>query len=366
MATVRPVSAQGLRSRLPLAAVAETTLAPVGTMTRPRHLRYDVAPVVLAGLAHHEANLKCLLREAHAAGRLAVLPPLTLHPKHNFGRDRDWRWADYYDFAASRLVDLAGREHPLPIAFAPENAAEPLRLRAGERIPPAREDHPYVIRRLENALFKHEVPSACRPDFAITLRLSAPLRALAKEALAGLASRSADGFVGMHVRRGDRLGEYPSELTEPPHIKKCLARHGVPQGGLIYLCSDERDPNFWAPLERCFQVVRHVDFPRLASLVAEPLPDNYALYQVEREILAHGRLWIDTLPKGNPHVHGVLVQASDFQRISAKKTVDKLRRAVNAKFARLFARGVPARKARLETRRSPALAGTPATGFDDS
>lgn len=302
-------------------------------MTPPRHLLYD-APTVHAGLVHHEANLKCLLREAHATGRLAILPPLTLHRKHNFGRDRNWRWADYYDLAASRLVDLAGREHPLPVAAAPDPSAEPLRLRAGERILPAQKNHPYVIRQLANPLYKCDVPSACRPDFKITLRLAARLRSLAHEALAHLAWRSSDGFVGVHVRRGDRLPEYPSELTESPHIKQCLARHGVPQGGLIYISSDERAANFWRPLERCFQVVRHVDFPRLAALVAEPSPDNYALYQVEREILAQGRLWIETIPSRDPRVHGSLVQASEFTRNAGNGKWFRLKAAVAGALAK--------------------------------
>lgn len=297
----------------------------------PRHLRYDVFPPVLAGLANHEANLKCLLREAHAAGRLAILPPLTLHPKHNFGRDRAWRWGDYYDFAASRLVDLSGREHPLPLVAAAEEAAEPLVLRAGDSIPPASRDHPYVIRRLGDAVFRREVPGACRPDFAIRLRPAARVLALAGEALTRLASLAVDGFVGLHVRRGDRLGEYPAELTEPLHIKRCLDQHGVARGALVFLSSDERDPHFWAPLERWFRIVRYTDFPRLAALVAEPSPDNYALYQVEREILAHGRLRIETIPQGDARVHGTLVQETEFKRTSAKKTAGNWRRAITAK-----------------------------------
>lgn len=307
-------------------------------LTSPRHIRYDVFPPVLAGLAHHEVNLKCLLREAHAAGRLAILPPLTLHPKHNFDRDRAWRWADYYDFATSRLVDLAGREHPLPIAAAAEKPAEPLVLRGGSPIPPASRDHPYVVRHLSDVIFHREVPGTSRPDFAIRLRPAACVLTLAGQALAHLASLAADGFVGVHVRRGDRLGEYPAELTEPPHIKRCLDRHGVARGGVVFLSSDERDPHFWAPLERCFQVVRYTDFPCLAALVAEPSPDNYALYQVEREILAHGRLRIETVPRGDARVHGTLVQETEFKRTSVKKMASSWRRAITAKV-----RGLPRR-----------------------
>ena len=58
------------------------------------------------------SNLECLLREAHASGRLALLPALNLAPHHNFGIDRDWRWDAYVDFEASRLLDSAGEEHP--------------------------------------------------------------------------------------------------------------------------------------------------------------------------------------------------------------------------------------------------------------
>ena len=290
-----------------------------------RLLRYD-APAVLAGLEHHAGNLRCLLREAHATGRLAVLPPLALHRKHNFGHARDWRWQDYYDLDASTLVDAAGREHPLPIAPALSDQRDggptPLVVRPGGHIPTNGNSHPLVVRTFRRQLFENEVPQEGRPPVALEFRPAEPVLRLAQRTsqhLASLARRGGapeNGYVGVHVRRGDRLGEFefPSERTEPPHIKAVLTRMAVYPAEVLFIASDERDPGFFDPLRACYRMLRYTDFPYLEALVSGDDPDNYLLYQVEREVLRRARLWIETLPGREPRAHASLVDATDWRR----------------------------------------------------
>lgn len=296
------------------------TAATSGDCGKARFLRYD-APVVFAGLAHHVMNLRCLLREAHASGRLAVLPPLTLHPKHNFGHARDWRWQDYYDLDASTLVDAAGREYPLPIApTAPvlSGKGSALVVRPGEHIPTNGDAYSLVVRTFRHQIPKNEVPQECRPPLELRLRPAEIVLCLAERAARHLASlaQDVDGYVGVHVRRGDRLAEreFPPALTEPPHIEAVLTRIAVRRDEVLFVASDERDPSFFEPLRTRYRMFRYTDFPYLEALVSGNDPDNYLLYQVEREILRRGRLWIETLPGREPHAHASLVDAEEWRR----------------------------------------------------
>ena len=94
--------------------------------------------------ANPRRNLECLLAEAHALGRLAILPPLRLAPRHNFGAPRAWRWETYFDLDGSVLVDAAGRPGPLPLARGAIDAGPPVRVGAGEPAHVGPEQHPTV------------------------------------------------------------------------------------------------------------------------------------------------------------------------------------------------------------------------------
>lgn len=322
-------------------APARPAAATPGANAEMRLLRYD-APAVLAGLEHHAGNLRCLLREAHATGRLAVLPPLTLHRKHNFGHARDWRWQDYYDLDASTLIDAAGREHPLPIApVAPALSVQrgggptPLVVHPGEHIPPHGTSHPLVVRTFRHQLFKNEVPQEGQPQVESQLRPAEPVLRLATRAAQHLASLAQEGdapqsgYVGVHVRRGDRLawGQFPPAYTEPPHIEAVLTRMAVYPAEVLFVASDERDPGFFEPLRTRYRLHRYTDFPYLQALVSGDDPDNYLLYQVEKEILRRGRLWIETLPGRGVHAQASLVDAKDWRRSERGRARWWLRRA---------------------------------------
>ncbi len=77
-----------------------------------------------------------------------------------------------------------------------------------------------------------------------------------------------------------------------------------------------------------------VNFPKLVALI-EPandrLPDNYQLYQVERQIMKQASMWIETLPGGvtdERGEHGSLVSDKRW----------KLRRWVRAEYTHLLRR----------------------------
>ena len=265
-----------------------------------RYLRYDEKSPVESGMNHQMLNLLILLAEAHAAGRLVVLPRLRLDPKHNFGLRNDWKWDTYFDFHASRLLDARGTEHPLPIVtHLPDSDAPPFMLAPGQRTPDTAGDHVLVVRRIEHYNFSYDVPEEARPPVRFRIRRSMRVRELAAPVIRSLLARGKGRFAAVHARRGDRLGQYPRRLTRPSEIRSHLSEHGVPGKSVVFLLSDEPDPAFWKPLEEHYDLVRYAAYPPLAALVSRAAghrPDNYLLYEVEKEVAASAWMRVETLP----------------------------------------------------------------------
>ena len=292
------------------------------------YLQYETRTPVLAGLEHQTSNLRCLLQEAHATDRLAVLPALHLSPIHNFGVLREWKWETYFDFSGSRLVDAAGQEYPLPIAAdPPTDDVRTLVLRPGEHMPTRARDYPLVVRRLGLETFRLEVPAEEWPATTLQLRASAQALELARHVIRYIATLDGGRFVAVHVRRGDKINldkQYQERLTEPAYIRKCLKNRRVADGSVLFIASDERAPNFWRPLAEHYRLVRYVDFPRLVSLVSggvDSPPDNYLLYQVEKEVIRSAWIRIGTLSRPNDlNMHGFLVREEDWLRSPVART----------------------------------------------
>lgn len=291
-----------------------------------RYLRYESFPPVVAGLSHQAANLSWLLREAHDTGRLAIMPPLRLAKQHNFGVARDWRWEDYFDFGASGLTDAHGHRHPLPIAARPPAPDAPtLRLRGGEAMPERARDYPVVTRRLSSPEFRKELPMGGWPAATVELHPSAAAVNLALPVIRHLRSLGDGGFVAVHIRRGDRVanGQIPDWLTSPPHIRRFLGDRGVADGAVVYIASDERNPDFWRPLRETYRLFRYDDFPPLNALIsgAGQPPDNYLLFQAEGEVLRHGRLRIGTFPGlAWSQMDDWLISPEDWPRYKARQS----------------------------------------------
>ena len=254
-----------------------------------------------AGINHQLLNLQCLLREAAHLGRTAVLPPLRLTPRHNSGVAVDGQWKTYFDLCASRLADeRSGEERRLPLVDRlPPRLLRTFTLSADvKRMPLRAKDFELVCRRVP-AWFPRQVPrSGLDMHLHLRVRPSQRVLALALPVIDGPGSLP-DGYAAVHIRRGDRKFGKLERQTSPSRIRKTLREQGVCEGSTVFFLSNEHDPAFWAELAPHYHTVRFTDYPHLVELVSaqgDGLPDNYLLYEVEKEIMRHARIRIDTLP----------------------------------------------------------------------
>ena len=266
-------------------------------MTR-RYLRYDECRPAARGINHMLANLQCLLREAHASGRLAVLPTLRLAAEHNFGVAREWCWDNYFDLAGSRLVDADGTVLPLPlVAAVPADVGAPVHLAPRASLTDRAARATLVARHMRRSVHRRDVPRRCRPYVGFRMRPSARVRSLAAPVVAALRGRGQGDFAAVHVRRGDRLAApWLRRLVAPPRIVRRLRRSGVPAGTVVFVLADEDVADLSASLAAAFAPASRADFAALSALVAGPEPDNYLLYEVEKEVMRAAGVRIETHP----------------------------------------------------------------------
>ena len=297
-----------------------------------RYLRYDELRPIAIGFDHRLSDLECILREAHASGRQALLPSLNLTAFYNFGIERDWRWDAYVDLEASRLLDSAGEEHPLPLVYSlPKTELPTLTLEPGEGMPERAADFPLVVRRIRSNLFGKDVPFA-DPAVGFAIQPSRRVVDLAASVMADLLSRGSGRFVAIHIRRGNRLGvHYPPRLTAPDGVARHLREQGIAEGAVVYALSDEQDADYWRRMARLpWQVVRHADYPALSDLLRQDdgrVPDNYLLYAVEKRIMAAAAVRIETLARGSADADSALVPETIWRpRVVAKERAEKLKR----------------------------------------
>ena len=287
-----------------------------------------------AGFNHMLSNLECILREAHASGRLALLPALNLAPHHNFGIDRDWRWDAYIDLAESQLLGSAGKGLPLPLVRSlPKRELPALTLQPGEPMPARAADFPLVVRRIRSTVFRKDVPFTAPPPPWFAIQPSRRVLDLAAPVVADLLSRGDGRFVAIHIRRRDRLAVYPHRLTAPDAVARHLCEQGIADDSVVYALSDEHDADYWRRMARLpWKVVRHADCPALSELLRQDdgrVPDNYLLYAVEKQIMAAATVRIETLDRGEGNVHSALVDRKIWlPRVVRKERVEKLKRIV--------------------------------------
>ena len=262
-----------------------------------RYLRYDELRPVAAGIDHQLSNLQCLLAEAHALDRLAILPPLRLEAKHNFGIASDWSWDTYFDLDASRLVAAGGRTHELPfVRDLPTGTLNTRTVRPRGRLS-ATEGAELVVRQVRHEVFAKEVPLANTPVFQF--RPSAPVLRHARPVIEMLQHRWPAGYAAVRIRRGDRLWGPMRWLTRPERIRRRLHRLGIHEGDGVFFLSDERDEEFWSELAPHYGMTRYTDFPELVAIVAPDgsrTPDNYLLYEIEKEVMRHATAVVETFP----------------------------------------------------------------------
>lgn len=295
-----------------------------------RYLAYRTERPFATGLNHQRANLVCVLREVHALARLAVLPPLCLDPVHNFGVDRPWNCTTYVDLGRSRMLDPAGDEHPLPLAGCPPPDTVAIAPSGGAPVPSEATDVPLFVRRLEPGVFRRVVPAAV-PRMRFRCYASALVLALAAPVVAVLRDRAARDFATAHLRRGARLPPPLGRPAGPARIARHLRGRGVEDGAALFFLSDERRAAFWKPLESRYDVVRHIGFPPPAALVANTGggPDNYLLYEVEKEIVRQAAVRVETFPESADVTRAFVLLSPRAVRLAnrAGPALNALRRA---------------------------------------
>ena len=317
--------------------------------TQPAFLRYDEVTDRPSGMHNQLTNLQWLMREAFLCGRLAVLPALKLHPRHNFDRlDGCGSWDTYFDLGASRLIDPAGNRQPLPIApKLPERAVRTLTLRPRERLPEDARRFELVVRSIRDFAYVRDLPYdrarrllgdvlAGPTGIGFEMQPASQVRELADQVVDAITSRCGT-YPAVHIRRGDRLQTHPvvKRRTEPVNIRARLRELGVRDGDPVFFLSDERDPRFWRALGRYYQIVRYTDFPQLTALVdgkGKPDTDNYLLYEVEKAIMRRAAVRVETIPGPNyTPSHATLISRREWIRAnmlsSLRRTARRLKRA---------------------------------------
>jgi len=321
----------------------------VGSSASPngRYLRYDDLRPVATGINHQLSNLRCLLAEAHATGRLAVLPPLRLEARHNFGVARDWSWDTYFDFDASRLVGADGREHRLPLVRElPVGKLNTHTLGLGARLS-ATETAEMVVRPVRNEVYAKGIP-ATEPAPVMLLGPSATVLDLAGPVIATLRGRNTADYAGVHIRRGDRLWGPMKWLMRPENIRRRLRKFGIREGANVFFLSDERDVGFWSALAPHYLGVRYTQFPELAELIdlsGGRAPDNYLLFEVEKEIMRHAATRVETFPLagGDPSQRTLVPMATWIVAKNVRKMCRNAKRFVKRgrrKSAKLATRAI--------------------------
>lgn len=275
-----------------------------------RYLLYQDVRAVPTGMDHQLSNLRCLLGEAHAMRRLAVLPPLRLEPGHNFGIGRDWSWDSYFDLDGSRMVGANGEEYRLPLLRELPSGNLETRIVSPKGCLSASERATLVVRQVRDEVYAREVVAA-QPAPELRLRPSATVLDLAAPVVATLLDRWPTGFGGVHIRRGDRLWGPMKRLTRPPNVRRRLKKLGIREGTGVFFMSDEHDATFWSALAPYYEAIRYTDFPELAALIdasGARSPDNYLLYEVEKEVMRHAARRVETFPiAGAQYSVGTLV-----------------------------------------------------------
>ena len=114
-------------------------------------------------------------------------------------------------------------------------------------------------------------------------------------------------------------------MTEPAHIRRCLQDRGGADGSaLFFIASDELNPDFWQPLVEHYRLIRYVDSLKLAALVSKRgdlFPDNYLLYQVEREAARSAWMRTGAFPRStDSDMHDPLVGKEDYSPVVARPT----------------------------------------------
>ncbi|KAJ3683884.1 hypothetical protein LUZ60_014111 [Juncus effusus] len=299
-----------------------------------------------AGLAHQESSLRCALEEALFLNRIFVMPSrMCLSKIHNtkgFHSDNttaDVRWEEN-SCAMDSLYDLDLISQTVPVI--PDNSNTWFNLLSkvkklgkkgvvnvkGVSRAELKGNNYYsdalLINRTASPLAwfaecrERKRESVMLPYSLLPEMASKRLRDAAKE-IKGLIG----DYDGIHVRRGDRLKTRKDGFgvvkslwphldrdTRPQFILKRIAKW-VPPGRTLFVASNERTPNFFAPLSSRYKVVYSSNFSEILDPLIE---NNYQLFMVERLILHGAKTFIKTFKEDE----GDLFLTDDAKKTNSK------------------------------------------------
>ena len=240
-----------------------------------------------------------MLKKAALSGRELIVPHFHLTGAHNRGRPLVSQLAEYFDFSQAAVAGVA-----VPISTSHSREG-------GTGV--ARSEN--IIGRTERLIVKDaggagllRVPlEALYRSFA-ELRVQLPTHPALIGIAAAIAPHLPAHAAWVHVRRGDVL-DRTAAATSPENIRRVL-QSVAPAAQAIYLATDERQPDFFAPLAAFYRVMLMEDLPAFRSLALE---DNYKLFLAEQAFGAFFPTRISTFRTTGGYFQGWLCDLPGWQ-----------------------------------------------------
>lgn len=296
------------------------------------------------GINHAVGNLSALIGEAAMLGRIPLLLPPILTETHNLGYRIEPSWRNYVDldniridieysgiasvFCNNRVINGSGFEYIDCDSFrqlsfrADEAATVPSHRRISlqqnrdcrliiRHDKCNREWHSWNVKwpryqwvkvrrkkcfgyALNRQWLKYCMVSLAKLFhycYWSTVSVSLPRAPDIRETARRVRAVLGDKYYAVHIRRGDCAVKFPA-IDKATTSEAIVARLGrlLPDGVVIYLMSDERQPHYFDLLKRYYKVYRYSDFPELAAYINGVPPDNHKLFMIESELRdgAHG------------------------------------------------------------------------------
>ena len=263
---------------------------------RKKYLQYNIT-TRKAGLKHQSYNLKTLIAEACALGRIPVISQVYLYGKHNNGNELYTTLGNYYDL---RNIRLKGKKKP--ICFPQEVHIEPKFYKFDEVIPSGDE---YVVKEFplnEGCSWKY-----AKTDYDIYYDVKLPYTKQIEEKAKKVIDKLEKPYSCVHVRRGDVVRSLAYKYwpliwdTKPSNIIEKLNENKSPL--TVYIMTNERKRSFFDVKNSNYNILLSSDFPILAELSQQ---DNYLLFCIENMIMENAQLRISTFKDDNPLYHDSL------------------------------------------------------------
>lgn len=283
-----------------------------GPITPPDAHRYFTIDIeARPGINHLRYALELLIREALAHGRTPVVFKPWFDPRHNLGKNLDVNWDRYLELARVAI------HHRPSGAVSEVRALMPFEIAGFDRLSTLWIERDHVITERENRTFDlivrhnktgldipgiHDGPMGL-PDHFIRFRPSASVLQASAAVRAKLGK-----YCAMHVRRDDMLemtDQYPNLArdTQPERILETLTR-SLPLGFRVYIMTNERDQHYFEPLRQRFEIFQYFDFPELKQLIDCEQPDNFLLFEIEKQLFEQADVRVHTFthPEGSERI----------------------------------------------------------------